>query len=154
MKRLALVVWIIVPASICAAQNPAEPKFEVVSIRSTPSGGGGGGRAVVPQVLGCQKPIVRYDPGRISLNGISVYGLIAFAYAEWSNERGGCVGVSAGDYLSGGPNGFGPIYGILRPSFLKVRGIRSCPPRPRRRIRRGSLTSVPVVWALKPEECS
>jgi uncharacterized protein (TIGR03435 family) len=97
----AVAVSVVVAAS--QPQNPsARETFEVASIRLRPAVDGG--RGAGPLGNTCGAPTTRIDPGRLSISGISVNGLIAMAYSDWADARGGCVGVSAANILSGGPD--------------------------------------------------
>jgi uncharacterized protein (TIGR03435 family) len=63
-----------------------------------------GGRGTTPQQdLGCPNGTIRIDPSRISIGAITVNSLIMMAYSEWADERGGCIAVTAANYLSGVP---------------------------------------------------
>jgi uncharacterized protein (TIGR03435 family) len=83
----------VVPPAI-AAQTPAEPReaFELASIRPTrfaaggERGGGGGGGASSPRPAGepCgssgMTSFIQFDPGRVAINDMTLYGLITWAY--------------------------------------------------------------------------
>jgi uncharacterized protein (TIGR03435 family) len=99
---IAAVALSVVVAASQPQNPPARETFEVASIRLKPSADGG--RGTGPLGNTCGAPTTRIDPGRVSISGISVNGLIAMAYSDWADTRGGCVGVSAANLLSGGPD--------------------------------------------------
>jgi uncharacterized protein (TIGR03435 family) len=85
-----------------ASPPPARETFEVASIRSKPSVDGG--RGAGPVGTACLSPApIQIDPRRISISGVSLNQLIVMAYPEWADARGGCVGVTSANLLSGGP---------------------------------------------------
>jgi uncharacterized protein (TIGR03435 family) len=98
-------------AATVIAQAPQEARlaFETASIRPTnrnapaPDGArGGGGGGAGPE--GCGNGVIQVDPGRFVMTGMTLQGLIAWAYPEWIEARGGCVLAGSANLLSGGPS--------------------------------------------------
>jgi uncharacterized protein (TIGR03435 family) len=78
MNRFVVVVVCSVTASL-AAQQPAAPKFEVVSIKPTPPGTGGGGRQLLPG-------------GRVTLRNITLKALVGAAHQRFMWDSAEIVG--------------------------------------------------------------
>lgn len=107
---VGLLQQAVVPVTPAAQQNPvaAKPAFEVISIRSSGSAPAGGGRGAgglpsyAPYTIACSgSDFVQLDPGRFSMNFVTLLSLILRAYGP--PDRACTSFTSQAQGLTGGP---------------------------------------------------